>query len=168
MQLRKNVIGFVLSLLIPFAIGCQQDLNKDVTSLHSVNGVAVEEEPYVGDLIIAGAGEQFTSDSFVLNNAVITDDALIINVSYSGGCKDHQFTLVVSESFLESLPVQLSAYVAHDANEDTCEAWPTEEYYFDLTPIKDLYQESYQQKAGTIVLHLKDAPNTELVYEFDM
>lgn len=164
----KSAIGFVLSLLIPFAIGCQQDFNKDVTALHSVDGVAIEEEPYIGDLIIAGADEKFTSDSFVLNNAVITDDALIISVSYSGGCKDHQFTLVVSEAFLESSPVQLSAYVAHDADGDPCEAWPTEAYYFDLAPVKTLYQNAYRQKAGTIVLRLKDAPNGELIYKFTM
>ncbi len=167
MQLLRNVIGFVLSLFILFAIGCQQDPNKDVTSLRSINGVAVEEEPYIGNLIIGDANGKLANDSFVLNNATIMDDTLAVSVSYSGGCKNHQFTLVTSASFLESFPVQLSAYIVHDANGDTCEAWPTEDYHFDLTPIKTLYQKSYRQKAGTIVLRLKDTPE-ELVYEFAM
>ena len=168
MQLVKNVTGFLLSLFIFFAIGCQQDLSKDVTSLHSVDGVAVEEEPYTGAVFIGDAGDKFGNDSFVLNDATVTDDTLLINVSYSGGCKNHQFTLVASDSFLESLPVQLSAYIIHNANGDTCEAWPTEDYRFNLTPIKTLYQNAYRQKAGTIVLRLKDAPDGELVYEFAM
>ncbi len=163
----KSAIGFVLGLSILFAMGCQQDLNKDVTSLSSVNGVAVEG-PYVGNVIIGDADGKSVNDSFVLNDAAITDDSLTISVSYSGGCKNHQFTLITSESFLGSFPVQLIADIVHNANGDTCEAWPTEDYRFDLTPIKTMYQKSYQQKAGAIVLQLKDAPNSELVYEFDM
>ena len=168
MRLRKNVTGFALSLLIFLAIACQQDLNKDVTSLHSVDDVAGEEEPYMGGLIIVDADDKFKNDSFVLNDATLTGDMLTVSVSYSGGCKNHEFTLVASDTFLESFPVQLSAYIVHDANGDTCEAWPTEDYYFNLTPIKTLYQDAYRQKSGTIILRLKDAPDEELVYEFTM
>ena len=168
MQLLKNVIGFALSLLILFAIGCQQDLKKNVTSLSSVDGVATEEEPYTGDLIIGDVDDKFANDSFAFNDATITGDMLTINVSYSGGCKNHQFILVASDSFLESFPVQLRASIVHNANGDTCEAWPTEDYRFDLTPIKTLYQDVYRQTAGTIILRLKDAPDGELVYEFAM
>ena len=167
-QLLKNVVGFVLSLFVLFAIGCQQDLSKDVTSFSSVDGVAVEEEPYTGVVFIGDAGDKFGSDSFVLNDATVTDDTLLISVSYSGGCKNHQFTLVASDSFLESSPVQLSVDIVHNANGDICEAWPTENYHFDLTPIKMLYQDAYRQEAGTIVLRLKDAPDGELIYEFTM
>ena len=92
----------------------------------------------------------------------------MINVSYSGGCEKHEMTLVASESFLESFPVQLPVSLAHNANGDACEAWLTEDYNFDLTPIKTMYQDAYRQEAGTIILRLKDAPNTDLVYEFTM
>ena len=156
-----------MSLLILFAIGCQRDLNEDVFSLQSVDGTVVEEEPYRGALIITDGDDKFANDSFVLNDATITGDALTINVSYSGGCKNHEFTLVASDSFLESFPVQLSAYIVHNANDDTCEAYPTANYRFDLTPIKTIYQEAYRQEAGTIILRLKDAPG-ELIYEFTM
>lgn len=167
-QLLKNVIGSALSLLILSGIGCQRDLNEDVPSLSSVDSVAVEEEPYMGILIIGGEGIKFENDSFVLNDTMIMDDTLTINVSYSGGCKNHQFTLVASDSFSESFPVQLNAYIVHNANGDTCEAWPTEDYYFDLTPIKTLYHNAYRQKAGKIVLRLKEAPGKKLIYEFAM
>ena len=36
--------------------------------------------------------------------------------------------------------------LAHNANGDACEAWLTEDYNFDLTPIKTMYQEGYRQK----------------------
>ena len=162
----RNVIVFTLSLLILFAIGCQREVDKSVTSLHSVDGVAVQPELNTGAVFIGDAGDKFGTDEYALNTAIIKDDTLKINVSYSGGCKDHQFTLIASESFLESFPVQLPIFVAHNANGDTCEAYPTEDYHFDLTPIKTMYQEAYQQEAGTIILRLKDTQNVELIYEF--
>ena len=162
----RNVIVFTLSLLILFAIGCQREVDKSVTSLHSVDGVAVQPELNTGAVFIGDAGDKFGTDEYVLNTVMIKDDTLKINVSYSGGCKDHQFTLIASESFLESFPVQLPIFVAHNANGDTCEAYPTEDYHFDLTPIKTMYQEAYQQEAGTIILRLKDTQNVELIYEF--
>ena len=136
--------------------------------LTSVDGVHPDEIFYTGTVFIGDAGRRFGTDEYVLNSATITDDVLNISVSYSGGCKDHRFTLVVSDTFLESFPVQLHASIAHNANRDTCEAYPTENYRFNLTPIKTLYQNAYRQEAGTIVLRLKDAPDGELVYEFTM
>lgn len=68
---------------------------------------------------------------------------------------------------MESFPVQLRISLAHNANNDLCRAWLTEDYHFDLTPIKAMFQEGYRQKTGTIVLRLKNAPE-ELVYEFAM
>ena len=88
---------------------------------------------------------------------VIVGDTLTIAVSYGGGCEDHDFTLVASNAFAESHPVQLRGIVAHDAHGDRCRAYLIEDYAFDLTPIKTLYQAAYQQDAGTIVLLLETA-----------
>ena len=134
----------------------------------SVDDVSPGEIFYTGAVFIGDAGDRFGTDEYALNSATITDDTLNISVSYSGGCEDHQFTLVVSDTFLESHPVQLQASIAHNANGDPCEAYPTDNYRFDLTPIKTMYQNAYRQEAGTIVLRLKDAPEGELIYEFTM
>ncbi len=168
----KNIIVYTLSLSI-FAIGCQQlndqmKVGPDEPTSVSVDGVNQGEIFYAGTVFIGDAGNRFGTDKYALNSATITDDTLNISVSYSGGCEDHQFTLVVSDAFLESFPVQLHVSLAHNANDDACEAYPTESYRFDLTPIKTMYQEAYRQEAGTIILRLKDAPDGNLVYEFTM
>ena len=168
----KNVIVYVLSVSI-FIIGCQQLDNQMKTELDdpvsvSVDDVNPDEIFYAGTVSIGDAGDRSGTDEYTLNSATITEDTLNISVSYSGGCEVHQFTLVVSETFLESFPVQLHVSLAHNANGDTCEAYPTENYRFDLTPIKAMYQEAYRQEAGTIILRLKDAPEGELIYEFAM
>ena len=168
----KNLVVYTLSVLV-FAIGCQQ-LNDQMktdpndTLSVSVDGVNPDEIFYTGTVFIGDAGDRFGTDAYALNSATITDDTLNISVSYSGGCEEHQFTLVASDIFLESFPVQLSASIVHNANDDACEAYPTENYRFDLTPIKTMYQEAYRQEAGTIILRLKDAPDGNLVYEFTM
>ena len=120
-----------------------------------------------GILAFAGtedAAEEWGADRFQLTAATITGDTLAVTVSYSGGCQDHQFTLVASASFLESDPVQLEVALAHNANADLCRAWLTEDYLFSLVPIKERFQSQYQD-SGRIVLQLEDAPD-ELLYEF--
>ena len=167
-------IGIILSLLILLTIGCQGLQNQmkaepdDTPVSVSVDDVDPTDITYTGEVFIGDAGDRFGTDEFVVNSATITDDTLTVNVSYGGGCEAHQFTLVVSDSFLESSPVQLHVSLAHNANGDACEAYLTEKYQFDLTPIKNMYQEAYRQEAGTIILRLKNAPDTDLVYEFTM
>ena len=83
----RNVIVFTLSLLILFAIGCQREVDRSVTVLHSDDGVAVQPEPNTGAVFIGDAGDKFGTDEYTLNTAIIKDDTLKLNISYSGGCK---------------------------------------------------------------------------------
>ena len=134
-------------------------ISKDDVTPNEVN---------TGRVVITDADGNWGTDDYVLRDTGITDDTLRLTVSYSGGCEPHEFTLVTSGTFLESSPVRLPISVAHNANDDPCEAYPTEDYYFDLTGIKALYQEAYQQAAGSIILLLENAPNRQLVYQFAM
>ena len=168
----KNTLGFVC-LIVLFAMGCERTLNDILTKSDNVVRPAVDidgepdKKPSSESVFIGDAGGRFGADRYVLNTATVTGDTLTVNVSYGGGCRIHQFTLVASESFMESFPVQLHISLAHNANNDLCRAWLAEDYHFDLTPIKAMFQEGYRQKTGTIVLRLKNAPE-ELVYEFAM
>ena len=163
----KHAIGLALIPFILFAVGCEKSLNELLRESDNAT-LTADEKPASESVFIGDAGERFGTDRYVLNAAAITDDTLTINVSYGGGCRTHQFTLITSDAFMESFPVQLRISLAHNANNDLCRAWLTEDYHFDLTPIKTLYQEGYRQKAGTIILRLEDAPEGNLVYEFTM
>lgn len=132
-------------------------------------------EPVPGEVAVCGLSdgcdisdvsyirEVWGEDPYVLNDAAINGDILTLDVSYSGGCEPHEFTLVVSDSFADVEPVELHAVLAHDANNDSCEAFLTEEYIFDLDLIKTRYQDIYRQDAGTVVLLLDDR---RVHYEF--
>ncbi len=163
MFLRFLLIILVVGLL--FGCGNEGKVVEPIVSSVSPDDVD-PDAVQMGTVVIADAPDEWGVDGYVLNAATITGDSLELSLSYSGGCAAHQFTLVCSSFFLESDPVQLGVSLAHNANNDPCEAFPTETYRFDLTPIKTRYQKAYQQEAGVVILLLKDAPN--LVYEFGM
>ena len=122
-----------------------------------------------GSVVVSDADRGWGSDEYVVNAAAITGDVLTLNVSYSGGCAAHAFTLVVSESFAGRSPATLAGRVAHDANGDSCEAYPTEDYEFDLGVIRTRYRAVFGGRAGeagTVVLLLDSVPEGQLVYEF--
>lgn len=116
--------------------------------------------------VVLGGGEVRQSDPFRLNSAVVNGDVLTLVVDYSGGCRDHEFTLTAPRSFQESDgSVQLAITLIHDANGDRCEANPTEQLRFDLRPIERLYQESFTRDSGTVYLRLA-GHSGPLVYRF--
>ncbi len=168
---QKLFIGFILCSLLLCTVSCEKvkhqlkaDPDDTLISI-SVDDVDPVDTTRSGTVFIGKADDKFGNDDFEINSTSITEDILEISVSYSGGCKEHKFTLITSEEFRESDPVQLAVSLAHNAMGDTCEAYPTEEYQFDLTPIKTRYQEAYQVDTGTIVLQLKDYPQA-LNYTF--
>ena len=127
---------------------------------------AADDVAKISTVVFGLTANAWGTDAYTINAATLEGDTLRINVSYSGGCETHAFTLVAEQRFLESFPVQLRVSLAHNANSDTCEAWITEDYHFDLTPIKEIYQKGYRTDTGTIVLRLKDAPPSRLAYDF--
>ena len=148
--------------------GCEQLQDQIKSNVGDDTVISNPNDGVSPRVVITDADENWGTDDYLLRDATITDDTLRLVVSYSGGCEAHEFTLITSGMFLESAPVQLVISVAHNANDDPCEAFPTETITFDLTGIKTLYQEAYQQDEGTIILPLENAPNGQLVYQFAM
>ncbi len=120
--------------------------------------------------VVFGPTADLQTDPFALNSAAVSGNILALSVSYGGGCRSHLFLLTAAESFQESSPVQLPMVLTHDANDDPCEAYPTEQLRFDLTPIRERYQRAYGQDSGSVLLHLQPEPATNtdqpLVYQF--
>ena len=121
-----------------------------------------------GNNVVVAGGRNYGDDPYVANSATIDGDQLTISVSYAGGCRNHIFTLVISESFLESDPVQLPAVLAHEANGDPCEAYPTESLVFDLALVRTRYWQFYGPGSGKVALRIAGAPGDSLVYRFDV
>ena len=123
-------------------------------------------EPEGSRVVVAGDDAMLGDDDYVLNNATITGDTLTTSVSYGGGCETHVFTLVIAASFIDGSPVQLPVFLRHEANGDSCEAWLTQSYTFDLALVRTRYREAYGPGAGRVALRLDGVPADSLVYEF--
>ena len=117
--------------------------------------------------VVVADGRDRGDDPWVVNSAAIDGHRLTIQVSYAGGCRRHDLTLVISKSFRESDPVQLQAVLAHNANGDLCEAWLTESHVFDLALVRSRYQQFYGPGPGKVVLRIEGVSGDNLLYKFD-
>jgi hypothetical protein len=81
--------------------------------------------------------ETLPSDLFEPDTAFITGDCLDITLWYSGGCKDHVFTLVELPIWCGTPPVPPpQLLLCHDANQDACEAYLEQTVSFDLSGLQ--------------------------------
>ena len=124
---------------------------------------SADQPPPLAPVVIGVADRR--TDSFVLNSAAVSSHVLTLSVSYSGGCRNHEFVLTAAAAFVEADPYQLDLVLTHDANNDRCEAFPTEQLRYDLTPIRELYRGAYGRDSGTVHLRLDQSP-APLVYRF--
>lgn len=110
----------------------------------------------------------WTLDPFVLDSTAVVGDTLRLSVTFGGGCRDHEFTFVMSTLFQESNPVQSPSLLSHDSHDDPCDALVHRDLATDLAPLKLAWREAYQRTSGTIVLRilLPDEDVVPIAYDF--
>ena len=94
----------------------------------------------------------------------IDGDQLMVPVGYGGGCEEHIFSLCWNQMWAESWPVQTGLSLFHGGATDYCEAYESETLTFDLTPLKEAYQNSYPGVEGWISIGFE---GYSLEYTFD-
>lgn len=81
---------------------------------------------------------QFENGSSDVSTQIIStwieDNCLGIEVSYSGGCKDHIIELA-ARGWIKTYPPQVEARITHD-NTDPCESEVIDTLVFDLRPLR--------------------------------
>ena len=106
-------------------------------------------------------------DNILINDVSMVGNKLVINASYGGGCKDHIFCLIASDTWLESYPVQTSILFSHEAYEDVCTAFFTKLFIFNLSPLKERYMDLYRENSATIRLRIEGGYElVEISYSF--
>ena len=147
----NNLLIMIISLFIVFQC--------------STNNILQNE--YLGsDGIILGDKENTASlkfDRYNLNDIKVVGDIVKINISYSGGCRDHEFKLIAQNYFGESDSPKAELVLSHNSNLDPCEAFLTEEHSFNLLPLKYEFIKKFEKDSGTILMVLEEK---ELVYSF--
>ena len=156
------LIGGIIVLMGLFA------LSQDILTLIALNQDDNQAQKIIIDDLIDGSYYQNAPrDPLSISSIELNNDILNAKVSFSGGCKGHDFALIASRGFMESDPVQINVLLSHDAHNDLCEAWITEDLAFDLSPLKEAWQQAYQQTSGTIIIHLEGGEESiSLTYDF--
>jgi hypothetical protein len=121
-----------------------------------------------GKLILANGKnpDDIIMDSYTVNQAKFNADTLNINVSYSGGCKEHEFCLVAWNYFLESNPVQAYLVLSHNSNSDYCEAGVTSKLSIDMSPLKKEYITQYGNTNNSIIVKILIGADKRLILTY--
>ena len=187
----QKIAGFALCLAALVVMGCDSGSSGADAEDPDDAVVSVRPDddrpplpPLQGDVVVNladAAPDQWGSDGYDLRTGrdvgageargpVLEADTLTLTLSYGGGCRDHDFTLVaalIADEACGLPPVALDVFLAHDAHDDPCQAYLTESHDFDLTPIKEMYRDACGEAAGAVDLRLRDVSGN-LLYEDDL
>lgn len=99
---------------------------------------AVAELPESAPAVIAGPDADIygLSDPHEISFADVVNDYLVLNVSYSGGCEDHDFEVLSNGKYTATYPPEIVLHVKHYSNGDFCRGIIDEKRYFDLRPLQ--------------------------------
>lgn len=140
--MRSNTRWFGLMFLT--VLSCHRhhsavmDKNADQTISHYFDAQVQQPLPIVE---LADARPE---DTFELQSARIVGDTLLVDVAFSGGCKEHSFEMSTNKQWLKSLPPQINLNLIHRANSDDCRSMLMGTLRFDLTSIRHPQSRSIQ------------------------
>lgn len=84
-------------------------------------------------MLIEGSNNYKDNASTTINSAEIIGNNMTLEVSYSGGCEEHDFSLMGSKLVAKSLPAKRGIFLYHKNNGDSCRELKTETLVFDIT-----------------------------------
>ncbi len=102
-------------------------------------------QPVIND---RSAFNTLESDEFDLLEVNVLDNCLELLIGYGGGCKGIGVAVIGGEDYAESEPPQLAMKVVVEDN-DHCEAYIREYFYFDLTDLQ-------YPGSDELILNIKD------------
>lgn len=135
-----------------------------VTLTERIRGMATGTIPAI--VALGTDRNDWPDDRLVVHSIEAAGGLLEVEFSYSGGCNPHDVDLVVFGGFMESFPVQVNAALAHDARDDACDAVIRRSLSFDLTPLHEEYDRSYEP-GGPLRMHVQD-PGGGTPFSFEL
>lgn len=100
------------------------------------------------------------SDPVTITSATVDGNTLKIDISYSGGCKEHMFDLVGSFAIMKSLPAQRSIKLLHNSKDDTCREFIEQTVEFDISEL------AYKKEAGSEIILLLNGYREPITYKY--
>ncbi len=100
------------------------------------------------------------NDPLTIDTAYTVGNMLYIDVTYGGGCADHEFELIGSPAIAKSYPAQRAIQLVHHSNNDRCKALVKKTVVADVSELTD------NQNEGNVIMYNLDGykPKIEHVY----
>ena len=73
------------------------------------------------------------SDKVDILDVKISGNIMTLKIGYSGGCKNHEFSIIGSQMISKSLPPIRNIQLIHDSNDDNCENYITQNLEYDIS-----------------------------------
>lgn len=109
---------------------------------HSCEDAKPEIQSDCPAIVLANHEEEWPNDYILINSVSVINQELNLNVSHSGGCTDHEYLLIQEPLFCGTPPIFISIHLSHNANNDLCEAWITEDLCFNLNKTYEAFPEN--------------------------
>ena len=119
----KSTLHFLIYTLLLFFVSCEKSSINFCPKV--IEGVNLTD---------------FPMDEFGVNEIELTEDELIINVTYGGGCENHEFKMILNDELpIDGGGQQIQILsLSHDANNDVCYALILEhELCFNISSIEN-------------------------------
>ena len=75
-------------------------------------------------------------DPVNIKDAQQIGDFVVLDVSYSGGCEEHEFKLESTGRYSSTYPPEVEVTLKHNSNNDRCRGMIDKKLWFDLKPLK--------------------------------
>jgi len=147
----KTKILFSVFLILVLGLTAVYALNEESDELESSTTNLIGTPI---DLIISDSVE--LKDNFELEGISISGDYLLLSVSYSGGCQNHELNVLWDGELIKTFPPQVDLYLYHDSNDDLCKAKISEIFYLKLS--------NFNQ--DELVINFFDYNNVKYVVEY--
>lgn len=131
-------------------------LDRMIDYLQPENGYTLSKIEVTSDIPADTDSFAFTGDTYT-DYYFIDGDTLYLTAGYGGGCTDHTFQLMWDGTFKDSEHSTL--YLIHDAQDETCKGYETQNLKLDLSTIRKTYESTFGVATGDLQLQIYDQLN---------
>lgn len=121
-----KLTGIISIFIVTAILGC--GTSKEISGSEEI-------KPPKAILVDDLSEYQRTSAYVDIQEVVILDNQMTLNISYSGGCKEHEFELIGTKSIMKTLPPKRGIMLYHNSNDDSCRELIEEILTFDITDL---------------------------------
>src|SRR5687767_4876565 len=112
LYITASLIAIVLVMIASLSCKTVKNVNKASSATGNADTECLS-------IVLDADGAYTESDPFLLLNAEISGNCLVVEVEYSGGCGGDTWTLAWNGNLMKSLPPKANIYL-HLKDEDAC------------------------------------------------